>query len=172
MFLMLLWACMLSSQLSPPNFSTVTLWTVPGSRQCGAIPAETNKKHSSHMNTAHYFHWTPVCVGTVVQNTMIIYSIINLNNGHWRADQSKQKNQCGRWCNMFTAHVTVRCLESYTISIRVGARCVETLNPTSLTERVLCNVSVKSVCGQIIGTLEGRETKKTSYSYEMLQCFN
>lgn len=40
MSLMLLWACMLSSHFSPQNFSTVTLHTVPGSRQCGATPGE------------------------------------------------------------------------------------------------------------------------------------
>lgn len=39
--LMLLWACMLSSHFSPQKFSTVTLETVPGSRQCGATPLET-----------------------------------------------------------------------------------------------------------------------------------
>lgn len=40
MSLMLLWACMLSSHFSPQNVSTETLRTVPGSRQCGATPAE------------------------------------------------------------------------------------------------------------------------------------
>lgn len=85
----------------------------------------------------------------MVQNKMIIYSVLNLNNGHYKVGQSKQKNQCERLCNMFTAHVTVMCLESHTISIRVGARGVETLNPTRFTERVFCNVSIKGVRGQI-----------------------
>lgn len=40
MSLILLWACMLSSHLSPQNFSTVTLRTVPWSRQCGAMPGD------------------------------------------------------------------------------------------------------------------------------------
>lgn len=68
--------------------------------------------------------------------------------------------RCGRWCNMFTAHVTVMCLESHTISIRVGARRVETLNPTCLAERVFRNVSIKSVRGQIIRSLGEKETDK------------
>lgn len=41
-------------------------------------------------------------------------------------------------------------IDYHTISIGVRARCVETLNPTRLTERVFRNVSVKRVCGQII----------------------
>lgn len=112
------------------------------------------------------FHWKPVWIGTVVQNTMIIYSIININNWHYRGDQSKQKNQWGRWRNMFTAHVTV--VLSHTISIRVGTRCEETLNPTCLTERVFWNVNIKSVRGQIIWPLGGRETKNI---VNLLKCF-
>lgn len=75
---------------------------------------KTKKKHSSHIITCGRFHWKPVWIGTVVQNTMIIYSIINKR--HYRVNQSKHNNQCGRWCNMFTAHVTVMCFrESYRI---------------------------------------------------------
>lgn len=65
---------------------------------------------------------------------------------------------------MFTSHVTVMCLKySHTISIRVGTRCVETLNPTRLTERVFRHVSVKSICGQIIWPLGQRKKKSKSH---------
>lgn len=59
---MVLWACMLSSHFSPQNFSTVTLWTVPGSRQCGAIPVgEDNSSKGQlvylHMNKRALCLW-------------------------------------------------------------------------------------------------------------------
>lgn len=48
--LMLLWACMLSSHFSPQKFSTVTLQTVPGSRQCGATPLENNNHNKRQLD--------------------------------------------------------------------------------------------------------------------------
>lgn len=40
-------------------------------------------------------------------------------------------------------------VRGHTVSIRVGARSVETLNSAGFTEGVFSNVSVKRVCGQI-----------------------
>ena len=42
--------CMLSSQFSPQNLSDVTLQTVPGSRQCGAIPGDKIQHIRTHRN--------------------------------------------------------------------------------------------------------------------------
>lgn len=67
------------------------------------------------------------------------------------ACRNKQESQCVQRCNTFTARDShVQKVESHTVSIRVGTRRVETLNPTCLTERVFRNVSVKSVCDQMI----------------------
>lgn len=49
------------------------------------------------------------------------------------------------------------CVCGHTVSIRVGARRVETLDSTGLTEGVPGNLSVKGVCGQIIGALGGSD---------------
>lgn len=62
--------------------------------------------------------------------------------------------------------VSVSC-QGHTISVWVGAWCVETLNSTGFTEGVFCNMSVKCVRGQIFQTLR-MEKNKTKYA--KIQC--
>lgn len=77
MSLMLWWACMLSSHFSPQNFSTVTLCTVPGSKQCGATPGEeTTTRDSSLMCVwtqqafvSGTFQWQLGFSSSIIQNT-------------------------------------------------------------------------------------------------------
>lgn len=47
-------------------------------------------------------------------------------------------------------HVLKLAVSSHTISVRVGARRVETLNTAGLTEGVFGSMSVECVCCQII----------------------
>lgn len=73
---MVLWASMLSSHFSPQKLSTVTLRTVPVSRQCGATPIQTatTKKDGLMRNVNSYImscHW--ICGGWG-DMTIIIYS--------------------------------------------------------------------------------------------------
>lgn len=151
---MVLWASMLSSHFSPQKLSTVTLRTVPVSRQCGATPIQTatTKKDGLMRNVNSYImscHW--ICGGWGGGMTIIIYS-----------------NSMAQWESvdclaLKTAHVCLKnardtChvlgVSRHTVSVRVGAWSVETLNPTGFTEGVFRSVSVERVCCQIIWPLE------------------
>lgn len=142
--LMLLWACMLSSHFSPQKFSTVTLQTVPGSRQCGATPLENNNNKreldGSHMNKKKK--------GTL--------------NGKIQVNINEKLGHCG------FHDVNLLAVGSRTVSIRVGPWSVETLNPTGFTEGVFCSVSVKRVCCQIIWPLR-RKWKTVIWNIEIFK---
>lgn len=184
MSLMLLWACMLSSHFSPQNFSTVTPRTVPGSKQCGATPGGGNDSNKGQLVDLHT-NKTARCIrhfshrGSVMQNfrfkgcfpdiTVIqhglFYCFCELNNCvFYKSKASKGRRGWLVWGKQQDDEISLHMnntwlvwLSAVTISIRVGARGVETLNSTRLTEGVFSNVSVKRVCGQIIWPLQRKQ---------------
>lgn len=126
--LLIVWCfCILSSQFCPQKSSTVTLLTVPGSKQWGATPVNTWQ--ISNLYRANFFLQQKI--NNLIENKALCLQTISVFP-----------------CSKLSVQLTQ--------SIRVGTWRVETLDTTRFAECVLGHVCVKCVCGYVVWSLWNR----------------